>query len=142
MGLLSLAIWIPIAFGVLLLAIGRDENAGMVRMIALVGSVVSFLVTLPLISGFDNGTAALQFVEKLAWIERFNVQVPPGRRRPVGVVRAAHGLHHRHRRDLGWEVITEKVGQYMGAFLILSGLMVGVFARSTACCSTSSSRPR
>jgi NADH-quinone oxidoreductase subunit M len=128
MGLLSLAIWIPIAFGVLLLAIGRDENAGMVRAVALVGAAVSFLVTLPLISGFDNGTAALQFVEKLAWIERFNVHyhlgvdglsvwfVPLTAFITVIVVVA------------GWEVITEKVGQYMGAFLILSGLMVGVFA--------------
>jgi NADH:ubiquinone oxidoreductase subunit 4 (subunit M) len=54
MGLLSLAIWMPIAFGVLLLAMGRDENAGVVRWVALVGAVASFLVTLPLITGFDT----------------------------------------------------------------------------------------
>ena len=48
MGLLSLSIWIPIVFGTLLLAVGNDRNAGMVRLVALVGSVVSFLVTLPL----------------------------------------------------------------------------------------------
>ena len=128
MGLLSLAIWVPIAFGVLLLAIGRDQNAAMVRLIALVGAVVSFLVTLPLISGFNNGTAALQFVEKLTWIERFNVHYHLG----VDGLSVWFVLLTAFITVIvvvaGWEVITEKVGQYMGAFLILSGLMVGVFA--------------
>ena len=73
MGLLSLAIWMPIAFGVLLLALGRDEQARSVRWIALIGAVASFLVTLPLYDGFKLGTAAMQFVEKTSWIERFNV---------------------------------------------------------------------
>ena len=73
MGLLSLAIWTPIAFGVVLLALGRDEQAGAVRWLALVGAVVSFLVTLPLYSGFKIDTAAMQFVENAVWIERFNV---------------------------------------------------------------------
>ena len=73
MGLLSLAIWVPIAFGALLLAAGRDQNAGVVRMIALVGAIVSLLVTLPVISGFDGATAAMQFVEKSAWVPRFNI---------------------------------------------------------------------
>ncbi|MBK9364391.1 MAG: NADH-quinone oxidoreductase subunit M [Rubrivivax sp.] len=128
MGLLSLAIWIPIAFGVLLLAIGRDQNAAMVRIVALIGAVVSFLVTLPLITGFDNGTAALQFVEKQAWIERFNVFYHLG----VDGLSVWFVLLTAFITVIvviaGWEVITEKVGQYMGAFLILSGLMVGVFA--------------
>jgi NADH-quinone oxidoreductase subunit M len=127
MGLLSLAIWLPVVFGVLLLAVGRDQNAGTVRAIALVGAVASFLVTLPLITRFDTGTAALQFVEKLPWIPRFNVHyhlgvdglslwfVPLTAFITVIVVIAA------------WQVIEERVGQYMGAFLILSGLMVGVF---------------
>ena len=128
MGLLSVAIWLPIAVGVLLLATGRDENAGTTRGLALAGSIASFLVTLPLVTRFDNGTAALQFVEKMPWIERFNVHyhlgvdglslwfVPLTAFITVIVVIAA------------WEVITERVAQYMGAFLILSGLMVGVFS--------------
>ena len=73
MGLLSVAIWLPMAFGALLLAIGRDENAGTVRAIALVGAVASFLVTIPLVTGFDTSTAAMQHVEKMSWINRFNV---------------------------------------------------------------------
>ncbi|MBP6763573.1 MAG: NADH-quinone oxidoreductase subunit M [Rubrivivax sp.] len=127
MGLLSLAIWLPVAFGVLLLALGRDQNAGTVRAIALVGALVSLLVTLPLITGFNTTTAAMQFVEKLAWIDRFNVHyhlgvdglsmwfVPLTAFITVIVVIAA------------WQVIEDRVAQYMGAFLILSGLMVGVF---------------
>jgi NADH-quinone oxidoreductase subunit M len=127
MGLLSLAIWMPIAFGVTLLAFGRDSQAGAVRWLALVGAIASLLVTLPLISGFQLGTSEMQFVEKLNWIERFNVHyhlgvdgislwlIPLTAFINVVVVIA------------GWEVITRKVNQYMAAFLILSGLMIGVF---------------
>ncbi|MDH4449416.1 MAG: NADH-quinone oxidoreductase subunit M [Rhodoferax sp.] len=128
MGLLSLAIWVPVAFGVLLLALGRDEHATVVRWVALVGAIVSFLLTLPLYGQFDNTTAAMQFVENMPWIERFNVNYHLGLDGisfwfvlltafiTVVVVIA------------GWEVITQRVNQYMGAFLILSGLMIGVFS--------------
>jgi len=128
MGLLSVAIWLPIAVGVLLLAVGRDSNAGVVRGIALAGAVAGFLLTIPLVTGFDKSTAAMQFEEKLPWIDRFNVFYHLGVDGlsvwfvlltafiTVVVVIAA------------WEVITERVAQYMGAFLILSGLMIGVFA--------------
>jgi NADH-quinone oxidoreductase subunit M len=127
MGLLSLAIWTPIVFGVILLALGRDDQARSVRWIALIGALVSFLVTLPLYGQFDTTTAAMQFVEKTSWIERFNVNYHLGLDGisfwfvlltafiTLVVVISA------------WEVITERVNQYMGAFLILSGLMIGVF---------------
>ncbi|MBE7368647.1 NADH-quinone oxidoreductase subunit M [Ramlibacter pallidus] len=126
-GLLSLAIWTPIAFGAILLALGRDDQARTVRWIALIGSVISFLVTLPLYARFDRSTAAMQFVERQPWIDRFNVFYHLGIDGisfwfvlltafiTVVVVISA------------WEVITERVNQYMGAFLILSGLMIGVF---------------
>jgi NADH-quinone oxidoreductase subunit M len=125
--LLSVAIWLPIACGALLLALGRDQNAAAVRALALIGALASFLVTLPLISGFDTSTASMQFVEKLAWIDRFNVNyhlgvdglsvwfVPLTAFITVIVVIAA------------WEVVSERVASYMGAFLILSGLLIGVF---------------
>ncbi|WP_334119529.1 NADH-quinone oxidoreductase subunit M [Limnobacter sp.] len=125
---LSLAIWLPIAFGVLIMALGNDKNAGMVRGAALLTALVSFVVTLPLYFGFDTSTAQLQFVENLPWIEAFGASYGLGvdglsvwfiiltALITVFVVVAA------------WEVITEKVAQYMAAFLILSGLMVGVFA--------------
>lgn len=125
--LLSLAIWTPIVFGAVLLALGRDEQARAVRWIALIGALAGLLVTLPLYGGFQTGTAAMQFVEKAVWIERFNINyhlgvdgisfwfVPLTAFITVIVVLAS------------WESITERVNQYMGAFLILSGLMIGVF---------------
>ena len=73
MGLLSLAIWTPIFFGVVLLALGRDDQARVVRWIALIGAIAGLLVTLPLYAGFKTDTSAMQFVEKAPWIERFNV---------------------------------------------------------------------
>ncbi|MFM2274598.1 MAG: hypothetical protein RL211_470 [Pseudomonadota bacterium] len=127
MGLLSLAIWMPIAFGVLLLVLGRDEQARSVRWIALIGAVASFLVTLPLYDGFKLGTAAMQFVEKTPWIERFNVNYHLG----VDGISLWFVLLTAFINVVvviaGWEVITRRVNQYMGAFLILSGLMIGVF---------------
>ncbi|MET0383055.1 MAG: NADH-quinone oxidoreductase subunit M [Burkholderiaceae bacterium] len=128
MSFLSLAVWLPIAAGVVLLAIGRDDNVRAVRWFALVAAFAAFMVTVPLITGFDAATAAMQFQVNLPWIERFNANyhlgvdgisvwfVPLTSFITVIVVVA------------GWEVITQRVHQYMGAFLILSGLMIGVFA--------------
>ncbi|MBK7615990.1 MAG: NADH-quinone oxidoreductase subunit M [Vitreoscilla sp.] len=128
MGLLSVAIWLPIAFGTILLAVGRSENPGAARWIALVGAILSFLVTLPLITGFHLDTAALQFQENLVWIERFNVHYFLG----VDGISVWFVLLTAFITVIvviaGWEVITDRVHQYLGAFLILSGLMVGVFA--------------
>jgi NADH-quinone oxidoreductase subunit M len=127
MGLLSLAVWLPIFSGIFLLALGSDKNASIARWLALVAALLSFVVTLPLISGFDATTATMQFTEKFSWIERFNVHyhlgvdglsmwfVPLTAFITLIVVIAA------------WQVITDRIHQYMGAFLILSGLMVGVF---------------
>jgi NADH-quinone oxidoreductase subunit M len=93
----------------------------------LIGSIVSLAVTLPLFGGFDNSTAALQFVEKSMWIERFNVLYHVG----VDGLSLWFVLLTAFITVIvviaGWEVITERVNQYMGAFLILSGLMIGVF---------------
>ena len=126
-GLLSASIWLPIAFGALLLALGRDDNPGAARRLALLGAVASFLVTLPLITRFDNASAALQFQENLPWIERFNVHYHLG----VDGISVWFVLLTAFINIIvvvaAWEVITERVAQYMGAFLILSGLMVGVF---------------
>ena len=125
---LSLAIWLPIVFGLIILAVGREGNKGLTRMLALIGAVISFLPTLPLIMNFDNAAHGMQFYEVVSWIERFNVWyklgvdglslwfIPLTAFITIIVVVAA------------WEVIDERVGQYMGSFLILSGLMIGVFA--------------
>jgi NADH-quinone oxidoreductase subunit M len=125
---LSLAIWLPILFGVLILGAGRDRNAGVVRTVALAGSLVSLLVTLPLYSGFDATQAGLQFVEKSAWIERLNAHYHLG----VDGLSVWFVILTAFITVIvviaGWEVIESRVAQYYAAFLILSGLMVGVFA--------------
>ena len=127
MGLLSLVVWLPIAFGLVLLAIGRDEQATSVRWVALIGSVVSFLATLPLYFRFQLDTADMQFVEKTPWLERFNVNYHLG----VDGISVWFVILTAFITMVvvlaSWEVITRKVNQYMGAFLILSGLMMGVF---------------
>jgi NADH-quinone oxidoreductase subunit M len=127
MGLLSLAIWLPIASGALLLAFGRDEHAKAVRWFALLAALASFLVTLPLISGFDLGTAAMQFQENRPWIDRFNMHYHLG----VDGISVWFVLLTAFITFVviiaGWESITDRVAPYMAAFLILSGLMVGVF---------------
>jgi NADH-quinone oxidoreductase subunit M len=132
MGLLSLAIWMPILFGVLLLAFGREDQAPMVRWIALVGALIGLAVTVPLYTGFEIGSAAMQFVEKSVWVERFNIHYHLGVDGislwlilltafiTVIVVVAS------------WAAVTTRVNQYMGAFLILSGLMIGVFSAQDA----------
>ena len=128
MGLLSLAIWLPILSGSVLFALGRDEQVAAVRWIALLASIASFAVTLPLIVGFDTSTAAMQFQENLAWIDRFNVRYRLG----VDGLSVWFVLLTSFITVIvvisAWEVITERVNQYMGAFLILSGILVGVFS--------------
>ena len=128
MPLLSLAIWIPIVFGVVVLLLGRNGQDSLARQVALVGAIIGFLVTIPLMTGFDGSTAAMQFVEKHEWLPSLNSSyalgvdgismwfVPLTAFITILVLLA------------GWEVISEKVPQYFAAFLILSGLMVGVFA--------------
>jgi NADH-quinone oxidoreductase subunit M len=124
---LSLSIWVPIILGLIVLAVGRDTNKGFVRVLSLISAIVSFIVTIPLITNFDNAAHGMQFVEKAPWIERFNIWyslgidglslwfIPLTAFITVIVVISA------------WEVIQNRVAQYMGAFLILSGLMIGVF---------------
>src|SRR3546814_10972344 len=70
---LTLSIFVPIVAGLIVLLVGRDDRPGLTRVLALVGSVAGFLVTLPLYTGFNPNTADMQFVEKASWIETFAV---------------------------------------------------------------------
>ena len=125
---LSVAIWLPIIFGVLVLATGDDRNAPLARIIALVGAVLGFLVTIPLYTGFDTVTSAMQFVELSDWIVRFNIHYHLG----VDGISVLFIILNSFFTPLvviaGWQVIEKRVAQYMGAFLIMSGMVNGVFA--------------
>ncbi|MCZ8236061.1 MAG: NADH-quinone oxidoreductase subunit M [Inhella sp.] len=129
---LSISIWLPVVCGLLLLTLGKPQQAGLVRWLALLAAIASFVVTLPLIAGFDTSTASLQFVENAAWIRRFNARYALG----VDGISVWFVLLTAFITIIvvaaGWEVIENRVNQYMGAFLILSGLMVGVFAATDA----------
>jgi NADH-quinone oxidoreductase subunit M len=125
---LSLAIWVPIVSGLLVLAVHRDRDAAAARWLALVGSIAGFAVTLPLYTHFVVGTAEMQFVEAKEWIPRFNVNYLLG----VDGISVLLVLLNSFITVLvvwaGWIVIEKKVAQYMAAFLIMSGLINGVFA--------------
>ena len=125
--LLSLAIWIPIFAGLLTLATGSDRNAPLARMIALAGAVLGLLVTIPLWTGFDMKTSAMQFVELSPWIPRFNINYSLG----VDGISMLFVILNSFITIIvvlaGWKVIEQKVAQYNAAFLIMSGLMNGIF---------------
>src|SRR5690349_8241346 len=124
---LSLSIWVPIAFGLLVL-IFDDRNAPLVRQISLFGAVLGLAASLPLYAGFNTQTSAMQFSELVPWIPRFNIQYHLG----VDGISMLFILLNSFITVLvvlaGWESIRERVAQYMAAFLIMSGLLNGVFA--------------
>ncbi|MBK9956161.1 MAG: NADH-quinone oxidoreductase subunit M [Rhodocyclaceae bacterium] len=125
--LLSLAIWVPILGALPILALG-SERRDAVRWLSLAVAVAGFLVTLPLYTGFDRAYVGMQFVEMAPWIPRFNVQYFLG----VDGISVLFILLNAFVTVLvvlaGWQVIEEKIAQYMAAFLIMSGLMNGIFA--------------
>src|SRR5690348_12446086 len=130
-GLLSLLIWLPIAGGLVVLLLG-ERNINLGRWVALATSVVVFGVSIPLWTHFDPGTFDLQFQEHLPWIpalhSTYNLGVD-GIAMPLillttlitmPVILAA------------WNVIEQRRAQYFAAFLIMEGLMVGVFSAADA----------
>ena len=125
--LLSLAIWLPIVFGVAVLCTGSDKNAPTARLLALVGAILSFAVTLPIYTGFSTELSGFQYMQKLEWIPALNVNYHLG----IDGISLLLLLLNSFTTVLvvlaGWEVIEKRVAQYMASFLILSGLMNGVF---------------
>ncbi len=126
--LLSIAIWLPILFGVLVLATGNDRNAPLARMIALVGAVLGLLVTIPLYTDFDRMTSAMQFVEMKDWIRQFNIHYHLGVDGISVLFILLNSFFTLIAVIAGWQVIEKRVAQYMASFLIMSGLINGVFA--------------
>lgn len=126
-GLLSTLIWLPIVGGVLVLALG-DSRIALARWVALATAVASFLLSLPLYMGFDTSTAAFQFVEQMPWIPAFNASYHlgvDGIALPLVLLTTFVTIPV---VIAGWTVIEKRPAQYFAAFLIMEGLMVGVFS--------------
>ena len=125
--LLSLAIWVPILGALPVFWAGSDRRC-LVRWLALAVAIAGFLVTIPLYTGFDPKLPGMQFVELAPWIPRFNVQYFLG----VDGISMPFILLNSFITVMvvlaGWDVIEEKQAQYMGAFLVMSGLMNGIFS--------------
>jgi len=122
--LLSLAIWVPIAAGLLALAAGERNS----RWVALAGAIAGFLVTIPLYTGFDAQNSGFQFQINLSWIPQFNIHYHLG----VDGISLLFVLLNSFITILvvvaGWTVVESRVAQYNAAFLVMSGLLNGVFA--------------
>ena len=126
--ILSLAIWMPIVFGLFILGSGSDTNKSYVRWMSLFAATLSFIITLPLVIDFDTANAGMQFVENIPWVERYDLNYLLG----VDGISVWFVVLTAFINVIvvlaGWEVIQDRVSQYMAAFLILSGLMIGVFS--------------
>ena len=131
--LLSFLIWFPILGGVSLLLIGdgndvRSSSARLMRMAALAFSLLTFLASIGLYLGFDNAEPGMQFIERVPWVETFNVWYYLG----VDGLSAPLILLTTFITPLvviaGWDSIKLRAAQYFAAFLILEGLMIGVFS--------------
>ena len=127
MPLLSYAIWVPIFAGIAVLLTGSDRNAPLARMLALAGAIAGLLVTLPLYTGFDVTTPQMQFVELIPWIPRFNINYALG----VDGISMLFVILNSFITVIvvlgGWKIIEYKVAQYNAGFLIMSGLLNGIF---------------
>ncbi len=125
--LLSLSIWVPIVGALFVLATGSARNAGLARVVALLAAIAGFLVTLPIYANFDNAKSAMQLVEQAPWIPQYNIHYFLG----VDGISMLFLLLNSFITILvvlaGWQVIEKKVAQYMAAFLVMSGLMNGIF---------------
>ncbi len=130
--ILSLTIWVPIVIGILVLFLHHDGQKNAARWVALLGSLLGLAVAIPLWAGFDNGSSAMQFVERFVWIPRYNIHYALG----VDGIAMLFVLLNSFTTVLviaaAWQVIAEKVSQYLAAFLIMSGLINGVFAATDA----------
>ena len=126
--LLSLIVWLPIFGGVAVLLSGDKGDANGVRVLSLVISIATFILSLGLYTGFDSSTSAMQFVEKTPWIPGFGINYHfgiDGFSMPLVILTTFTTILV---VLAGWEVIKKKPAQYLAAFLIMEGLMVAVFA--------------
>ena len=134
--LLSLTIWLPILLGLLIIALGNNRNGHgaasegdpRARQLALGTSVLTFLVSLPLYFAFDRDTAAMQFTEQASWLPGFGIDYALGIDGIAMPLIVLTTLINVVVVISAWDVIKDRQAMYLGAFQIMTGLMVGVFS--------------
>ena len=122
--LISLTIWLPILAGCLIIALGD----GRARQLAAASSILTLLVSLPLYFGFDIATSEMQFTESVAWLPGFDINYAlgvDGISMPLIILTAVINVIV---VVSAWEVIKDRPAVYLGAFSIMTGLMIGVFS--------------
>ena len=125
--LLSLLIWLPIFSGILVIFIGNNR-ANTARWVSVIISILVFMMSLSLYTGFDSSTHLMQFVEKSSWISQFNIHYHigvDGISMPLIILTTFSTILV---IVAGWEVITRRSAHYMAAFLMMEGLIIGVFS--------------
>jgi NADH-quinone oxidoreductase subunit M len=125
--LLSVCIWLPIAGAVVVLATGDDRRAPLARWLALAFAALTFAATLPLYLGFRLDTPRMQFVEEVLWVEAFNIHYRLGVDGISLLLVLLTSLSTLLVVVAAWRVIEKRVAQYLAAFLVMEGLMIGVF---------------
>jgi len=125
--LLSLLIWLPIFAGIFVILIG-NERAITARWISVGTSILVFIISLSLYTEFDSNTHLMQFEEKTSWISQFNVYYHlgvDGISMPLIILTTFSTILV---IIAGWEVIQTRPAHYMAAFLMMEGLIIGVFS--------------
>jgi NADH-quinone oxidoreductase subunit M len=125
--LLSLVIWTPIVGGLIVLLSGDKEPSG-ARKIALIFAILGFILSIPLYTLFDSSSHAMQFVERQPWIGEFSIFYHlgvDGFSMPLILLTSFMTIVV---IISAWEVIKYRASQYLAAFLILDGIMIGCFA--------------
>ncbi len=130
--ILSLVIWLPIIGGIAVLATAKESRPMQTRVLSLFVAILTFVLSIPLYSDFQLGTPLMQFQENTPWITAFNINYHLG----VDGISMPLILLTTFMTVIvvvaGWEVIKFKQSQYMAAFLIMEGLVNGVFAAMDA----------
>src|SRR5262245_58712245 len=130
--LLSILIWLPIAGAIVVMLLGSGPRAQLGKNVALATSIVTFVLSIPLYTSFDPATPDMQFVESVPWITRFQAYYGLG----VDGISMPLVLLTTFLTPIvviaGWQVIKLRPAQYFAAFLMLEGMMIGVFAATDA----------
>jgi NADH-quinone oxidoreductase subunit M len=130
--ILSILIWLPVFGAVIVLFTGGDKNANLARIIASMVALANLLLCIPLYLGFDASTANMQFQEMHLWISAYQIYYAVG----VDGISLAMIILTNFTGLLvilaGCQAIKVRVSQYMAAFLVMQGMMIGVFAATDA----------